>query len=80
MNVVNYLASKCKDIAESQLTPDERVIGDNLWETLNGYIHGHTEFFETLNFDHTEFFESLESDQNGMFQSVHMTAYKIDLH
>lgn len=61
-NVVNYLASKCEQIDETELTAEEQDIGDNLWEILNGYIHGHTEVLESLDFD-----------QNGMYvQSVHM--------
>lgn len=55
-NVVNYLALKCEHIAETELTAEERNIGDNLWEIMNGYCHGHTEVFESLDFD-----------QNGIF-------------
>lgn len=58
-NVVNYLASKCAQIDETELTAEERDIGDNLWEILNAYIHGHTEVFE-----------SLEFDQNGVFNQL----------
>lgn len=68
-NVVNYLASKCKDIVETELTAEERDIGDNMWETLIGYIHGRTEVFETLDFD-----------QIGMFNQFNITSDTVVSH
>lgn len=68
-NVVNYLATKCQDIVETELTIEDRDIGENLWDTLLGYIHGRTEVFETLDFD-----------QIGMFDQFKMTSYTVFSH